>query len=620
MSSPNHGYLEQAQKLRQTILASAGHHQCSTLSGFKDKICDLWDALLHENFVFSFKNTLEITIWNLLETKYAEWAWELRRTGLQTDVMIRAKIEGVRNTSYEELAKDIVDKMRETHGKVTDSMTNCFANHENKDILIKWKTDTILRLQRTQDRLVDDSKERCKTLFQNKMKRDRIDECQYIFHKRIREASNKLASQSGDNYLLEDKLRTHFNVLWESLVTELQLAHHVSKQGNIYLYGMSILAEKYKAHQQTFFRRQSLFQEKVRVKSEPDTSKSQFANFVLDHAIHCIPKTAKGEIFSTGAIHRLTMLVKGIRRAVEHYLDKKQKQPADYNPQFFHEVLKLTHENQLQKFEDREESFDLSTVFKIDTAIITLYEAANVFEKLQREFEEANDPLNYLEAKKEQCYEMFETIYYTTSTAANIASQICYGVEHTISDAVFENAAILIADEMRRTVGAFSSTKHHLEGHILWFLLEHDKFAAYTEYVKEPKMFMDDWIEDVTVRFLSQPGGEGTSKLETILRNELSLLVNHVDDVISKADTSMSVAEWLEAITEALATKNIGLHKYRLQEQEVLKLVTDCTVLAVETKKQVFPAGIKTTKQTKTERRDSQRYFILENKAAWYIV
>ncbi|XP_041331513.1 LOW QUALITY PROTEIN: interferon-induced very large GTPase 1-like [Pyrgilauda ruficollis] len=63
MAPPNPTYSQNVQQLKSKILQAAKNQsQCSILrlSSLKDRIGDLWNALLNENFVFSFKNSLEI--------------------------------------------------------------------------------------------------------------------------------------------------------------------------------------------------------------------------------------------------------------------------------------------------------------------------------------------------------------------------------------------------------------------------------------------------------------------------------------------------------------------------------------------------------------------------------
>ncbi|KAK7884542.1 hypothetical protein WMY93_027665 [Mugilogobius chulae] len=67
MAPPNPGYSESVQELKSYILSKAATSSGVTLSQFKTKVTDLWNALLNENFVFSFRNTLEMAVYKNLK-------------------------------------------------------------------------------------------------------------------------------------------------------------------------------------------------------------------------------------------------------------------------------------------------------------------------------------------------------------------------------------------------------------------------------------------------------------------------------------------------------------------------------------------------------------------------
>ncbi len=58
MAPPNPGYCENIQELKMTIMCHASRSDRMRLKDLKDRIKDLWEALLNERFVFSFRNSL----------------------------------------------------------------------------------------------------------------------------------------------------------------------------------------------------------------------------------------------------------------------------------------------------------------------------------------------------------------------------------------------------------------------------------------------------------------------------------------------------------------------------------------------------------------------------------
>ena len=60
MAPPNPFYSEDVKQLTNSVLETATKTTLLTISDFNVHIQNLWEALLAENFVFSFKNTLAI--------------------------------------------------------------------------------------------------------------------------------------------------------------------------------------------------------------------------------------------------------------------------------------------------------------------------------------------------------------------------------------------------------------------------------------------------------------------------------------------------------------------------------------------------------------------------------
>ncbi|KAK7938603.1 hypothetical protein WMY93_001929 [Mugilogobius chulae] len=85
MAPPNPGYSESVQELKSYIFSKAATSSGVTLSQFKTKVKDLWNALLNENFVFSFRNTLEAELYRKLEVQKLNDVTEQKKASKNVD-------------------------------------------------------------------------------------------------------------------------------------------------------------------------------------------------------------------------------------------------------------------------------------------------------------------------------------------------------------------------------------------------------------------------------------------------------------------------------------------------------------------------------------------------------
>ncbi|XP_015248898.1 PREDICTED: interferon-induced very large GTPase 1-like [Cyprinodon variegatus] len=137
MAPPNPGYSESVQELKTIILSKAKPSDGILLSHLNTKIQDLWNALMNENFVFSFKNTQEIAVYRKLEVQYGNWTWTLRSEMLNIENQLYPKIEKgqLDKAELSYLSKEI----KETYKAVTDSIGAYFDNDKDKEMLVQWK-------------------------------------------------------------------------------------------------------------------------------------------------------------------------------------------------------------------------------------------------------------------------------------------------------------------------------------------------------------------------------------------------------------------------------------------------------------------------------------------------
>ena len=145
MAPVNLGYSYAAQNLKHHFIEALGHSRVGalSLSSFKTRVEDLWEALLKENFVFSFKNTLEITAYNSLETQYGLWEWEFHAAMLkwernEQNVITTAEPDTV-SALVEESCKELSGHVAKLHDKYSLEMDEFFANSKLSDTLVNWK-------------------------------------------------------------------------------------------------------------------------------------------------------------------------------------------------------------------------------------------------------------------------------------------------------------------------------------------------------------------------------------------------------------------------------------------------------------------------------------------------
>ncbi|KAK9954681.1 hypothetical protein ABG768_016730 [Culter alburnus] len=166
MAPPNPSYCENIQELKQTIRTHASKSDGIMLTHLRDRIQDLWEALLNEQFVFSFKNSLEIATYKKLQTEYSKWAWSLRSAMLDIENKLHNKIENEAIHDIEEfyLERELNAKSEE----VIKTMSAFFKKDRDAAVLNQWKGFFEIKIQQLQENILTETKRKLNEVLQQR--------------------------------------------------------------------------------------------------------------------------------------------------------------------------------------------------------------------------------------------------------------------------------------------------------------------------------------------------------------------------------------------------------------------------------------------------------------------
>uniref|UniRef100_A0AAQ6ICU7 VLIG-type G domain-containing protein n=1 Tax=Anabas testudineus TaxID=64144 RepID=A0AAQ6ICU7_ANATE len=212
MAPPNPGYSESVEDLKNFILSKASQSAGVTLSQFKGKIQDLWNALMNKHFVFSFKNTLEISVYRKLEVQYQNWTWILRNNMLT--------IENKHYTRIEKLS-DLFEEISKTYEGIQKDMMTYFDEDKDKEMLVQWRGQFETKIKEFHEELVRGVKRKLDEVLQQKKARKKLEDQKTEFENKLLEKSKELAQQLKDKIKDEEELEKQFNSVWRHWVSEL---------------------------------------------------------------------------------------------------------------------------------------------------------------------------------------------------------------------------------------------------------------------------------------------------------------------------------------------------------------------------------------------------------------
>ncbi|XP_039879535.1 LOW QUALITY PROTEIN: interferon-induced very large GTPase 1-like [Simochromis diagramma] len=577
MAPPNPGYSESIQELKNIILSKAKCSPGITLSHFNRKIQDLWKALMNEQFVFSFKNTLEIAVYRKLEVQYGNWTWVLRSNMLTIENQLHTRIEN------EELDKversDLFKEMSKTSEKIKKDMSKYFEDDKDKEILVQWRGQFENKIKEFQEELVRGAIKKLDEIIQQKKACKKLDDKKTDFEDKLLQKSEELAHQLKDKAKDEEELKKQFDGVWSDLMRELTRDTQPIKDINLeddlanilhilgFEWGLIIdskKSSKYKTISQV-----SDYTEYVVLHKHQNTRGQGFASQMY---AYIEDKTEKLKCHFKGLLEHgdqglIISLITSVENQSLHEIMKKPVTTRGYSPTYLQEVAQNVQRT-VTEFEQNK-NYDFKKEFTVDLLLYVFDRAAIWLSQSHKKFTVNNDAHTYLESKKSQYYNIFRSYCNGNSSAVVFGEMICEKLKVSIVEAVCNKTAIDLAGHMRCTLPVFNGNRLNLEKHLLKSLAENEDFKGFINYIQKPRTQVEAFIEEkVNTHML----GEHKDKALSILRKNVEdinkLVIHALFDTTNnvktqRGDIDMWAKEFSSFLKDKLTLDDIFCENFR---------------------------------------------------------
>ncbi|XP_070836751.1 interferon-induced very large GTPase 1-like [Chaetodon trifascialis] len=545
MAPPNPGYSESIQELKNFILSKASQSPGITLSQFKSKIQDLWNALMNEHFVFSFKNTLEIAVYRKLEVQYGNWTWALRSNMLTIENQLYTRIENGKLDKVE--LSDIFQEMNKTYGEIKKEIATYFDEDNNKEILVQWRGQFEIKIKEFHDELVRGMKRKLDEVIQQRSARKKLEDKKTEFENKLLQKSKELAHQLKDKAEDEEELEKQFNSVWNSWVTEL-------------IAGTKPIENIEYEEDQTAILQELGFEWSLIVESRSSGSYKNISA-VGDYSCYVLcntENTTKMKDYIWGYFQS------GEQQLIRSLIDEVEKQSLDtiktkpvvtrgYRSAYLQEVANNVKEK-VTEFESKQK-YTLKKTFLVDLLLYIFDRAGGWLSESHKKFQMNNDSRSYIESKKIQHYDIFKSFCKGSSSAVVLGKLICEKLKSSAVEVVCNKTAIDLAGKMRCSFPAFNGNRLDLEKNMLKSLAEKEDFDGFYTYIRHPRRQVETFIKETAQNYIFK---ENKDEALSILKEN----IDHIKKLVGQA---------LFAATEKTKTKRGGIDMWIQEFSSLLK-------------------------------------------------
>ncbi|KAK7167048.1 hypothetical protein R3I94_001449 [Phoxinus phoxinus] len=493
MAPPNPNYCENIQELNKTITFHASNSHGMILTHLKDRIKDLWEALLNEQFVFSFRNSQEISAYRKLETKYSEWIWSLRSTMKETENKLHNQIENEAIHEVEET--DLQRELKKTSEDVKKSMSDFFEKDKDKDILIQWKTSFEIKINELQENIVKETMRKLKEVLQQREKK--IDDQRTHHENAIFEKSKEFALKLKDIANDEETLKKEFDLFWEQCVKEIKSDTPPIKDIDIMKDVKEILSDIY-----------GFVSVDHRMKSRYIFSVASYSDYVkvkkssndLTNAFRSAENFVCGSLSKEDEV-QIRALVTDVDQHTDKVIHSFNIPKMGYNKCCIQELTGYIKASIVQH-EEGPVKYEFKIEFFRDLVISICKKANKRITDQHKMFWEDNDPETNIK-KREKYYSIFQKHCHGATSAAIFGEIICQKLKEPIEQSVYKKTARYLADEMTTNCESLNGNRSKLEKHILKTLAENKVFEKYMNYIKKPRDHFKSFIRDEVSRYIT---------------------------------------------------------------------------------------------------------------------
>ena len=582
MAAVNGAYSGKVGQIKNVILKDL-LKSCKpvTMNQFSSRIHDLWNAILHENFVFSFKNSEEVKAFLKLDAFFSQLSWNLKKECLELLQKAINEIQsynGNFSTLKEEKVALIINTLMQKQASLKKCLDQYFEDSDNSDILEHWRgryTESLLRLcadERTNigselNRYVNLRNKQLENVIEVETVRDKVFEL-------ARNKATNLKSTPGTRKMTNAELNQTFKKEFESWIKQLSSNSDAGDAETVVI--NSFLAEIRNLFQAHAVIVESALSESPFQDLQDCTFDKSFPvqmddlNYGQTSKMHANDDKGKTKGFLGKCRDFVNKLGTQCHAARIECLHMAQKQCAnilsqisDYTKtlegQDFHPNQTVEIIESLNKFFKNMESdlnkhgLKLQHRFIIKFTIYVCKCASNNFLELRQNFRIATDPVARIREDRKMLLQLFKNTYLDIANETMAADVLLNLISKWIKETVKRNLGRLIADSIITNDPCFQTKQTFLK-RVLEELIESDIFVDYIEYLQPDNSYLKYKISKYRRRMMNSVEGNNNtvlvnlttcevtkhiSKLEIIFENQKSMPFENQEDYFKQLHSKL---------------------------------------------------------------------------------
>ncbi|KAK7078103.1 hypothetical protein SK128_010609 [Halocaridina rubra] len=220
MAPVNYGYSEKALSIKESLVKDIMAHRGSNLNIPKIslRIEDLWNGILDQNFVLSFKNSLSMKVYTVIERVLTNMKWSLTSYRMKWLSKKSNTIMG-HEKDLDELLQNLTTSchsdLEKQYNQVREELTEFFQKTDEQEVYEQWKDSTLEKLKESYNENVFRAVRGLEIMISDKKMQDErhIQKHKENLFKEAKHVAQNLVSESN---ISEEALEEKFEDMWKN--------------------------------------------------------------------------------------------------------------------------------------------------------------------------------------------------------------------------------------------------------------------------------------------------------------------------------------------------------------------------------------------------------------------
>ncbi|KAM6894193.1 up-regulator of cell proliferation [Lycodopsis pacificus] len=552
MAPVNAGYSEAVYELKKNIIQMLGSCESSAnnILEFTEWMKSLWNAVKHENFIFSFRNSLVADAYMRLCTEFNKWEWEFKKemytwvTHAETKinnfgtVAVKSETSDMRQL-LTQLKSEACTVLSKWETKLLENLAKYFKQTEGHVYLVEgYREDfasSAKSLRREMQSSVFNQLTAAADIRQGMTELDRIKE---NHTKELEERVCALIDECREKKVkMEDKeLDTEFDKMWEKTVNELSF----TKQKTT-----NVITNVFQYLRDNVSRKGSHACEVLNQKRLEDCGHDPF-KYTIEGFLKRFTNKMKEIVSIPSNTKAVQQIADNIIAICTQCINEKMQRKNNYHETYIQEILHMIDER-LQNNQDVKTDIEFEVSLKQHICGV----AARQFQKLHEDFIRANDPYRCLNQNKEKFRNDFKDVFHERDQCQKKSKEFLNRcLRPAVEDFVYRSLGPDIIGEMK-TNQTFS-TRMFFQSSVLLDLLSKNDFNNYQSYICSYEEYVKNWIlNQILERF-----SNGSTMFEFEDKHVQSS-IRSINDAVNKAKTEKrgNLKSFIQNVCQELGDK-----------------------------------------------------------------